>query len=710
MTNRELEQRLAQAVDRTAPDDWEGVLSRCKTRKGNVIPMTTTPKWKIKALAAACLAVLLAGGGGLFYQQTQAIASTVSLDVNPSIELKVNRGEKVLACTPLNSDAAQVLFEMNSGSSLKGVQLDVAVNAIVGSLLRHGYLDGISSAILISVEDNDQARATRLQHQVTGTVGAALQAQAATANVMGQTLTASTGLAQQAQKSSISTGRAALVNQAIALNGSLSFEQLALLSVEELKDLIESGAPGMPIGAEAARKAAEDYAGLAAEGADIDPELDKTPAYYEVDLYYTSHGKLEYKVDAYTGKVLTGQAKIQENTSTGVVLTEAQAKEAALKYMSAQYPALQGQAVQDGGVHLAWDKGRQIYEVAFTWGGSRFECDINAATGAMMDWDTNYVQTTQSAASGTAYIGQEAAKAAALAHAGFAEGDVTYCNSWMEYDDGHPEHYEVEFATKDARYEYEISLFSSAILKFEKKPYRSQSAPASPTASVIGEAAAKAAALKPAGLTESQVSGLVVKRDYDDGRLEYDVDFWQGSTEYEYTIDGSSGAVIKVERDLHGAPPSSSTPSGAGASGDIGEAAAKAAALKHAGLSESQVTALVVKKDYDDGRLEYDVDFWQGSTEYQYTIDGSSGGVLEFEKDVHQNASPSSGDIGQAGAKAAALKHAGLSESQVYKLKVERDYDDGRLEYDVEFDYGHLEYEYTIDGATGAILEYEVDD
>ena len=41
---------------------------------------------------------------------------------------------------------------------------------------------------------------------------------------------------------------------------------------------------------------------------------------------------------------------------------------------------------------------------------------------------------------------------------------------------------------------------------------------------------------------------------------------------------------------------------------------------------------------------------------------------------------------------------------------MERDYDDGRLEYDVEFDYGHLEYEYTIDGATGAILEYEVDD
>lgn len=37
-------------------------------------------------------------GGGLFYQQANAVASVVSLDVNPSIELKVNRNEKVLAC------------------------------------------------------------------------------------------------------------------------------------------------------------------------------------------------------------------------------------------------------------------------------------------------------------------------------------------------------------------------------------------------------------------------------------------------------------------------------------------------------------------------------------------------------------------------------------------------------------------------------------
>ena len=41
MTNEKMEQRLASAVEKTAPNDVNGVLSRCDERKGTVIPMTT---------------------------------------------------------------------------------------------------------------------------------------------------------------------------------------------------------------------------------------------------------------------------------------------------------------------------------------------------------------------------------------------------------------------------------------------------------------------------------------------------------------------------------------------------------------------------------------------------------------------------------------------------------------------------------------------
>ena len=254
MTNEKMEQRLAAALEKTAPDDVNGVLSRCEERKGTVIPMTTkkTANRKWTSLIAACLAVMLLGGGGVFYQRANAVASVVSLDVNPSIELKVNRSEKVLVCTPLNEDAKAILADMSNGADLKGAKLDVAVNAIVGSLVRNGYLDSISSAIMISVEDKDTARAEKLQRELTSTVDGVLQTSEAKAAVLTQTLTQDAGREQQARENNISTGKAALVNHVLALNSALKFDALAKLSVEELKDLAEAGAPAMPIGMDAA--------------------------------------------------------------------------------------------------------------------------------------------------------------------------------------------------------------------------------------------------------------------------------------------------------------------------------------------------------------------------------------------------------------------------------------------------------------------------
>ena len=74
MTNEKMEQRLAAALKKTAPDDVNGVLSRCEERKGTVIPMTTkkTANRKWTSLIAACLAVMLLGGGGVFYQRANA--------------------------------------------------------------------------------------------------------------------------------------------------------------------------------------------------------------------------------------------------------------------------------------------------------------------------------------------------------------------------------------------------------------------------------------------------------------------------------------------------------------------------------------------------------------------------------------------------------------------------------------------------------------
>ena len=399
MTNEKLEQRLAAALEKTAPDDVSGVLSRCEARKGTVIPMTTkkTVNRKWTTLVAACLAVMLLCGGGVFYQQAHAVASVVSLDVNPSIELKVSRNEKVLACVPLNEDAKAILADMSNGADLKGAKLDVAVNAIVGSLVRNGYLDSISSAIMISVEDKDAARAEKLQRELTSAVDGVLQTSEAKAAVLTQTLTQDAAREQQARENNISTGKAALVNRVLAINPALKFDALAKLSVEELKDLAEAGAPAMPIGKDAAAYAAEQYAGTTALDsvtAEVDSELDESPAHYEVELH-TAWGEFEYLVDAYTGKVLSGQKDLLATAPAGDEAAKPTAPSggadighAKAKSIALNHAGVSENEAYDMEIELDDEDGALVYEVEFKSGNMEYSYEINAATGAILKHET----------------------------------------------------------------------------------------------------------------------------------------------------------------------------------------------------------------------------------------------------------------------------------------------------------------------------------
>ena len=397
MTNEKMEQRLASAVEKTAPDDVSGVLSRCEARKGTVInmPIMKTAKRKWTILVAACLAVVLLAGGGVLYQQANAVASVVSLDVNPSIELKVNSSEKVLVCTPLNDDAKAILADMGEGADLKGAKLDVAVNAIVGSLVRNGYLSSISSAIMISVEDKNADRAQKLQQELASAVDVALQTGESKASVLTQTVQQNAELDQQARENNISTGKAALVNRVLALNSALKFEELAAFSVGELKDLIESGAPAMPIGKDKALDIAVKAFGNTTSAqisySEVDAELDETPAHYEVEIITQSGEEFEYKIDAYTGVILETKREAADGTETpsgdSSFPTLGSTNYAKVKAIILKYLGISENNIYDMNIKLEVEDGTLVYEVEFKSDHIEYSFKINAATGVVLEYE-----------------------------------------------------------------------------------------------------------------------------------------------------------------------------------------------------------------------------------------------------------------------------------------------------------------------------------
>ena len=93
MNDRDIEERVRQAVEHSGPDVREAILSQCE-REGRVTPMTEMKKkkksgWKQFAAIAAVFIVMVGGAG--WFLQGNAVDSVIELDVNPSIQLSVNR-------------------------------------------------------------------------------------------------------------------------------------------------------------------------------------------------------------------------------------------------------------------------------------------------------------------------------------------------------------------------------------------------------------------------------------------------------------------------------------------------------------------------------------------------------------------------------------------------------------------------------------------
>ena len=120
------------------------------------------------------------------------------------------------------------------------------------------------------------------------------------------------------------------------------------------------------------------------------------------------------------------------------------------------------------------------------------------------------------------------------------------------------------------------------------------------------------------------------------------------------------------------------------AAGDIGEEVARATAVEHAGLTEGDVTFIMVQKDRDDGRTVYDVEFYYNNTEYDYEIDAATGEIVSYDRDIENY--DVQAQMQQAGnvisldqAKEAALNASGLNAGNVTWVKEKLDWDDGRL-------------------------------
>ena len=277
--------------------------------------------------------------------------------------------------------------------------------------------------------------------------------------------------------------------------------------------------------------------------------------------------------------------------------------------------------------------------------------------------------------------------------------------------------------------------------------------------SSISQEEATTIALEHAGVAKEEAVSLSVQQEHEDGRDIFEVKFSTQDTEYSYDVAQKDGEIInynygKTGAALSGDDGSSQTGDGQAVQEEIGqtqsgiqqaqqeesaaqsqaqavedaidEATAESIAMEHAGVTECSIHR--VELDTEDGRQVYEVEFFAGNTEYDYTIDRETGEILSYDQDIEgwglgngqQNGSGNGRKNGQDNSAASASGPITLEEAvqlvldrvpgaSASDVQIEFERDDGKDIYEGEVTCNRTEHEFQIDASTGNFIEWSVD-
>ena len=237
---KEIEQHLRSAMDVLTPDifgklDLSVPQQKPEVNHGQEKIITLQRRIRGMAVAAAaCLCLVTAGGGAWHYQyQNRQIDSVIGIDVNPSVELSISRKNRILKAEPLNQDAEAIMADMD----LKGVELNVAVNAVIGSMVTHGYLDDLDNAILVTVSNDSVRKASALRSSVVEDIEQTLQENQVNAVVYDQQVIEEDEVRSLADTYGISYGKAYFLKELIDQNQNLTKDDMKRLSTMNMEEI-----------------------------------------------------------------------------------------------------------------------------------------------------------------------------------------------------------------------------------------------------------------------------------------------------------------------------------------------------------------------------------------------------------------------------------------------------------------------------------------
>ncbi|MDD4184224.1 MAG: hypothetical protein PHI01_02255 [Candidatus Izemoplasmatales bacterium] len=179
------------------------------------------------AIFAGVIGIMLSVG--LFGCSLSSELEYVTIDINPSVDMVLDKNENVQTVTAMNADGEVLLYNLQ----LEGKKLEEAVDEIIDEALELGYIDPDTEGTTVNVDGSSEKIRTRLhEHVNTAFMNKGIVASAVN--------NPNTELLEEAETLGVTPGFLRLVNRALEADDELIKEDALLLSTQELIKIIKN--------------------------------------------------------------------------------------------------------------------------------------------------------------------------------------------------------------------------------------------------------------------------------------------------------------------------------------------------------------------------------------------------------------------------------------------------------------------------------------
>lgn len=446
MKNKEIKQRLENSINE-APMDLLAKIQDTPIRKMQTHDditrqekvKTRRPLLRPVALGASVMMLMIIAISG-WYQFTMSPDSRIYFDVNPGIEIIMNRREQVIDLIGINREGEALAEAIDySGEDLATVQ-----NRILEEMVSTNILEGSRQIMLVSALHEDPEESREMARAFDQEIHRFFENQEIELVVLRQSLVLSNTLEEFSKNYNISIGKMTFIRNLMVLNPDLQLENLTDLSLEELlmismqtgldlnriietdDDYQEFELPEVP----------EEEPPVTEEEPEPQPEPEPEPAPEP-----TPEPKPEPRPEPAPENQPVPESILSFSEVRSIALRETGGGEV---------------------MEMQYDEEDREYEVVIFHNGYEYEMEIDAFTGRIKDMDVDELDEDEEESSQGDFIGIERAKEIALSRIG--GGYIEEIE--IDEDDGRWI-YEIEAVYIDEDYDLEIDAITGEILSFD---------------------------------------------------------------------------------------------------------------------------------------------------------------------------------------------------------------------------------------------------